>query len=456
VISGGTNTVHFMTDWPYSGPGADHYVFEGFEITGGSFRGIFLQGDDILIRDVVVHDCPAHGILAADQGTGDITLETVEVHHCGNGASQHQIYVTTDEVHYPGSVFRMQYCYLHDATGGNNVKSRAERNEIYYNWIEGAYYHELELIGPDPDGLSDLPEWTPELKREDSDVAGNVLRKRRTAANNDSNFAITRVGGDATGETYGRYRFVNNTIISGTGAVFRIFDGIESLEMHNNVFYGLGGSINLKRTVEAVWKSGSEVIAGSNNWVLSGAQNVPAQWTGTILGTSPGFARPDSSDYRPLQTSALVNAGASSTASAPGYDFPGPLFPPAFHPPLRRLMTTGSAQARPVSGVLDIGAFEYSAGAVERGALSATGAALDFPCPFSMHDAVVLSIQSRGNADVRISDVSGRRAAALAAGTFDKGSYRLTWNAPGIPAGLYFCCLRYEGKVFTKKLVLIR
>jgi len=37
---------------------------------------------------------------------------------------------------------------VHDGNGGNGVKSRAERNEIYYNWIEGSLYHELELIGP--------------------------------------------------------------------------------------------------------------------------------------------------------------------------------------------------------------------------------------------------------------------------------------------------------------------
>ena len=70
--------------------------------------------------------------------------------------------MATDETAYPGAVFRMQHCYVHDANGGNNVKSRAERNEIYYNWIEGAYYHELELIGPDGQAES--------LKREDSDV----------------------------------------------------------------------------------------------------------------------------------------------------------------------------------------------------------------------------------------------------------------------------------------------
>ncbi|MDQ3000077.1 MAG: hypothetical protein M3Y08_02270 [Fibrobacterota bacterium] len=32
VLSGGTNTVHFKTDAPYKN-GADHYVFQGFDVT---------------------------------------------------------------------------------------------------------------------------------------------------------------------------------------------------------------------------------------------------------------------------------------------------------------------------------------------------------------------------------------------------------------------------------------
>jgi len=124
--------------------------------------------------------------------------------------------MATNQEDYPHAVFRMRHCYVHDAVGGNNVKSRAERNEIYYNWIEGAYYHELELIGTDG---------SPDLYREDSDVACNVLRKTGT----NSSFFVTRVGGDGTGETNGRYRFVGNTIVlgaSGGSAVFRLFDGV--------------------------------------------------------------------------------------------------------------------------------------------------------------------------------------------------------------------------------------
>ena len=168
VISGGTNTVHFRTD--DIGAGADHYVMEGFEITGGSSRCVFHQSDDVTLRDLVVHDCPAHGILGADWGAGSLTVEHSEVYRCGSGDRLHQIYASADQDNYPDSVFRLQYSYIHDANGGNNVKSRAARNEIYYNRIEGAYYHELELIGSECCAEN--------VVREDSDVVGNLFVKK--------------------------------------------------------------------------------------------------------------------------------------------------------------------------------------------------------------------------------------------------------------------------------------
>jgi hypothetical protein len=272
--------------------------------------------------------------------------------------------MATDETANPGSVFRMQHCYVHDSTGGNNVKSRAERNEIYYNWIEGATYHELELIGPDGQD--------PNLEREDSDVVGNVLVKTASTF-------VVRFGGDGTGETFGRYRFVNNTVLvqPGGSAVFRLFDGIESLSAHNNVFVAIGGGgVNMVRTVEANWSTGNELISGSNNWVENGSQNVPGTWTGTVLGDDPGFSDAAGFDLRPLQASALVDAGAATTPDPSGYDFPSPLATPAYVPPLHAVQASGTAVARASDGAIDIGAFEYgtpsSAGA---GGSSAGGSA---------------------------------------------------------------------------------
>lgn len=351
VISGGINSVAFTTPWPYSGPGADHYVFEGFEVTGGSSRCIYHQAADLTIKKVVVHDCPAHGILGADQGAGSIVIEFSEIYNCGEGGGRHQIYMATDEVNRPGSVFRLQFTYIHDGNGGNNVKSRSERNEIYYNWIEGAYYHELELIGPDPGGVADG--WSESMAREDSDVVGNVLRKT-----NDRSF-IVRVGGDGTGQSWGRYRFVNNTVITNDNAVFRIFDGLESIEMHNNVFYSDSDTINMIRQVEAQWAGGTAVFAGSNNWVKTGALNVPSQWSATRYGTAPGFIDFAGLNLKPEEDSVeLVDQANDSPSSPSGYPFPSPLFPPVMHPPEHILLDSGIADSRPVVGQLDIGAFE--------------------------------------------------------------------------------------------------
>jgi hypothetical protein len=57
---------------------ADHYVVEGFDVTGGSSCCVEHQGDDVTLRDTLIHDCPAHEVLGGD-GAGSLILEDVEV-----------------------------------------------------------------------------------------------------------------------------------------------------------------------------------------------------------------------------------------------------------------------------------------------------------------------------------------------------------------------------------------
>jgi hypothetical protein len=336
VIEGGSNVVEFNQN---------NYVFEGFEIRGAGFRGLYHHADNIVIRDCVVHACP-HGILGADQGSGSITIEYCEVYGCGEGDGRHQIYMSTNEDDYPGSVFRLQFCYIHDGTGGENVKSRAERSEIYYNWLENPYYHNLELIGPDPAGGV-----AEDKAREDADVVGNVIIAKRYSRN-------VRIGGDGTGQSWGRYRFVNNTFIHRNGDpashIFAHF-GVESVEMHNNVFYIASGVVF--NDSEANWAFGRRV-SGSNNWVRSGA-GFPAEWTGTRTGSNPEFVDLGADLLSPAPGSVLINAGTAVMTSPPGSPFPYPLAAPLFHPPQAALIPVGTAEHRPVDGVIDIGAFEW-------------------------------------------------------------------------------------------------
>lgn len=337
VLAGGATTIEVR--------GA-HQVLEGLEITGGTARCLFHHADHVVVRDTIVHDCPRHGILGADDDAGSLTLSYVEVYRAGHGDGAHSIYVASDEEAFPRSVFRMEHCYVHDATGGNSVKSRAERNEIYANWIEGALYHELDLVGPDGEGRK--------RAREDSDVVGNVIRKLGPG------YAV-RVGGDGTGETEGRYRFVNNTIVLGPGAraAFRLFGALSCVEMHNNaVLRAGGGPLVVVADAEARWPLGKPIIAGGNNWVPMGSTGVPLSWTRTLSGRDPGVA--SDLDPRPVAGSPLVGAGDPAPAGAPGFAFPTPLAAPEALPPPRALERVGTARAR-LRGAVDIGALPYVA-----------------------------------------------------------------------------------------------
>ncbi len=362
VLSGGTNTIEIQSD---------HFVLESFEITGGSFRCVYHHSDDVVMRDLYVHDCPAHGLLGADEDSGSLTLEYSEFARAGNGGSQHMIYMTTDQNAYPGSVFRMRHCWLHETTGGNAVKSRAERNEIYFNWIEGAQYHLLELIGPDEGAVTPPPGI-----REDSDVVGNVLVHKAydppgTPGPFDGNFYFVRVGSDmrcddgGTNSTRGRYRFLNNTFVrrdGGTGShVFRPFGFLQSIEMSNNVFWSApAGAPAMVRSDdgERCWTDG-EQIAGQKNWVETGTTALPAGWSGTVTGTSPLFVDAANNDLRPAAGSPLLEQGTVASTGPPGFPFPNPLSLPTFEPPQHSVLPGSPAPARILRGTVDIGAYEF-------------------------------------------------------------------------------------------------
>lgn len=322
---------------------ASHFVLEGFEVTGASNICVVHKADDVTLRNLLVHDCYGHGILGTDFESGDLTMEFVEVHSSGEGTQHHQVYIATDESMYPGSRFRMQHCYVHDGLGGNNVKSRAERNEIYHNWIEAPAYHVLDLIGPDGQD--------PSLAREDSDVVGNVLIQEGT-------WTIARMGGDGTGATAGRYRFAYNTCVLGADVdyAFRATDEIESLELSSNVFFVRdGGHAALLNDGEAAWVSG-RAVAGSNNWlhsVLGDSSDLAA----SVVGSDPGFVDLAAWNLVPAEGSALVDA--SGALSPAGLELPALLAAPQFLPPPRAIEPSLTATPRGAGGAaLDVGAYE--------------------------------------------------------------------------------------------------
>jgi len=285
-----------------------HYVIQGFDITNGgdsrAARCFYNVGDDVTLRDCIVHDAPMTGIAGAD-ASGSLTLDRVEVCRCGNGIYGHQIYVGSSLAKFPRALFLMQYCYVHDGVGGNNVKSRFTRNEIEFNWIEGASYHELDLDGPDPKSQP-----VPPGVHCDADIIGNVFVKTPSSIG-----TVARLGSDGTGASRGRVRFINNTVIiraksAAQSGLFWLKGEIDSVLLTNNVFWSKMSPMKL-----AVEEHGAApVLTGSGNWWPQGATNIPTGWQGAA-GADPGFVDAASEDFRPAPASPLIGAATAAPDS---------------------------------------------------------------------------------------------------------------------------------------------
>lgn len=360
VLQGGVNTIKFQR--------SNHVVFEGFEVRGGSNTCVFSEAHDVTVRDAIIHACPGHGILGADQNSGSFTLEYSEVHDAGSGSTRHPIYMQSDEVAYPGSVFRMRYNYVHDGNGGNLLKNRHERAEIHSNWFEGSVYQEIELIGPDCE--TQAAGWTRATKREDAELLNNVIVHTSASWPN-----AIRIGGDLNGSSDGRVRMVGNTILfdrPGAATAVYVQLGAGSVEMHNNAIFQTGGQapaiLRENTTADAPvcapfttspWSNGRRV-AGSRNWVQFAATAVPPEWNATVKDTDPGFRDIAARNLRPRSNSPLRNAGLNQPPSPANFPMPWPLPKVTYDPPLRARLAIGDQRARIPQGffTVDIGALE--------------------------------------------------------------------------------------------------
>ena len=306
-----------------------------------SYRGIRLDGaDHLIIRDCEVY-YNYHGIQG---GHANITIEYCDVHSNAISNQSHNFYLHSE----PGTVARVQYCYIHEPFFPmNGLKSRAGRNEVYYNY----FYNNgqaMELISNN----SATPA-TPF----DSDVVGNVI-----VSTNPRCTQGMRMSGDNTGPgTYGRYRVANNTfsfLHDRSAYMLRLnpVQWVESVEVYNNIFYSsCNGNFNLFTTsTQGKWVAGGRVT-GMNNWICANVDqsSIPGteafkindwdagiyEFKGTYYGDDPGFINRDGTPLTGLNLSLstdspLIGAGVPMNTlkewppfegGRPPFTFPNPL-----------------------------------------------------------------------------------------------------------------------------------
>jgi len=224
---------------------------------------------------------------------------------------QHCIYVNQNNCR----VFVFRYNYAHQSHNGHEVKSRAQNTFILYN----------RLADEDEIGTYniDIPDCGTAY------IIGNVI----VQGVNSPNVSVIRYGAE-TGDAPGRdFYIINNTIVNRLGiGVFVNTDlspgGVTGVS-RNNIFYGAG----------TLYSDPSAIIA-SNNYV------------NTSLDNAPGFLDPLGDDYHLTAASpagTIVDAGVDPGTSVEGY---------ALAPTMQYVYNL-SGEARPTSGAIDIGAFEY-------------------------------------------------------------------------------------------------
>jgi hypothetical protein len=299
------------------------------------------KGEDITIRNCVLHDC-GNGFFVAS--SDDLASMNILVEGCyiyGNGivgdGFEHNSYTAAI-----GTTFRYnRFGPLRAGCNGNNIKDRSAGLTVSYNWIEGGS-RQLDMVdGEDSVLITGAPSYGQDF------VYGNILVEPLGDGNNQ----MMQYGGDngAIPDRNGTLLCYNNTFVTNrtdNTVLAKLSTNDETCDFRNNIVFA---SAAIGKRVALLEASGTMRI--SHNWLMSGWRTSFETFTGTLVndgttitGTTPKFVDAPTQDYGLQSTSPCVNTAGS-------------LHPSAI-PPEYEYVKHQTGQERPVAGLLDIGAFE--------------------------------------------------------------------------------------------------
>jgi hypothetical protein len=304
------------------------------------------KGKHITIRNNILHDA-GNGLFIgspADDPSRDFLIEGNYIYDNGNAGSafEHNNYSAAI-----GIVFQYnRFGPPRAGTVGNNLKDRSAGLVVRYNWIEGGN-RQLDLVDGEDSGIIVAdPSYHTTL------VYGNILMEPDGAGNRQ----MVHYGGDSgttSGYRKGTLYMYNNTLIStrtDRTTIMRLSTNEETADFRNNIVYVTAAG----NTLSLVDQDG--VLNLTHNWFKPGRVSTFGTLGGTInddgtsvTGSSPSFVNEGGQDFHLATGSAAINAGASLPAAVL-----------AANPVVRQYVKHQAGEARPVSGALDIGAYEFA------------------------------------------------------------------------------------------------
>ena len=274
----------------------ENIELSGAKVPDANGAGIRHEGTGLTIRNCYIHDNEV-GILTGTNPNNDILIEYSEFAN-SYGDYNHNIYI--------GKIrkFTLQFSYIHHATNGHNVKTRAQNNFILYNRI----MDELE-------GRSSFAIDLPNGGR--SYIIGNVIQKGVNAENS----SVISYAAEGATNPLQEFYLVNNTIVSDfrKGTFLKFFAQPDVAKIVNNIFAGIGVRFD---------------DAGDTH------HNIVS---GDVL-----FRDRRTFDYRVTNYSPAIDAG-TAPGIAEGHDLT----------PVFQYVHPSSQTMRTIVGQMDIGAYEF-------------------------------------------------------------------------------------------------
>ena len=309
TIRGVGGTAHLKADGASAG-GKGIWVIRGNNVTienvemlgskvpDNNGAGIRLEGAGLTIRNCYFHD-NQNGILTGSNATSDILIENSEFSHNGAGDGRsHNMYI--------GAVrsFTLKYSYTHHAQVGHTVKSRARTNYILYNRImdeeDGNSSYNIDISNG---GIAY--------------VIGNLIQQGPKSENS----GMISYGAEGLQGTANEFYLINNTVVNDRpqgGTFVFVKPGSGPVRIVNNLFIGKG-------RIDAAGGEESHNIRGNKSELVS----------------SPTY------DYRLKPKAEAVNAGVEP-GSANDFSLQ----------PEDQYVHKANSEPRPVSGQIDVGAYE--------------------------------------------------------------------------------------------------
>lgn len=80
----------------------------------------------------------------------------------------------------------------------------------------------------------------------------------------------------------------------------------------------------------------------------------------------------------------------------------------------------------------------------------------NYPNPFNPVTNISFDLPGRSEVRIAVYDLSGREVARLADGIEPAGRHTVQFNGGNLSSGLYFCKMNVDGRIFTKRMMLLK